>query len=94
MVTEVVVPPPPPDSYEAAFHGTRYPRVIVDLRAVHAGTTATDWLEGPHPSRAIGAGYDEAAPEKFFNETRLAEKFNALIYIQDSTATRLLPSIG
>jgi len=94
IVTAVVVPPPLPDSYEAAFHGTRYPRVIVDLRAVHAGTTATDWLEGPHPSRAIGAGYDEAAPEKFFNETRLAEKFDALIYIQDSTATRLLPSIG
>lgn len=94
MVTEVVVPPPLPDSYEAALHETGYPRVIVDLRAVHAGTTATDWLEGPHPSRAIGAGYDEAAPEKFFNETRLAEKFDALIYIQDSTATRLLPSIG
>jgi len=94
MVTEVVVPPPLPDSYEAAFHGTGYPRAIVDLRAVHAGTTATNWLEGPHPSRAIGAGYDEAAPEKFFNETRLPEKFDALIYIQDSTATRLLPGIG
>lgn len=94
IVTAVIVPPPLPDSYEAAFHGTGYPRAIVDLRTIHAGTTPTDWLEGPHPFRAIGAGYDEAAPEKFFNETRLPEKFDALIYIQDSTPTKPLPGIG
>ncbi len=89
-VTEVAVPPPPPDSYEAALHETGLPRAILDLRAVRAGPTATDWLAGPHPARAIGAGYDEASPEKFFNETRLPDKFDAMVYIQDSTPTRLM----
>lgn len=93
IVTEVTVPPPPADSYEAAFHGTGLPRAIVDLRAARPGAEATTWLDGPHPTHFIGAGYDEAAPEKYFENMRLARVFDAVIFIQDSTPTKLLPSI-
>lgn len=91
-LTKVTVPPPPGDSYETAFRQAMQPRLLLDLRSMSPGDAATIWLTGPHQMHVIGAVYDEAEPDLYFSSVRLAEKFDALVYIECSTPSHLLPA--
>lgn len=93
VVTEVTILPPPDDSYEMALHGAKIPRTITDLRGAQPRAIGEDWLTGPHLFRSIGASYDEAAPNRYFSSVHLLQKFDALIYFEETTATKLLQPI-
>ena len=54
-------------------------------------SSETDWLVGPRLLRSIGSAYDNAVPERFFEEVSLPEAFDLLIYFQEAEASNLLP---
>ncbi len=83
-------PPAPPDSYETAWQRAGEPRLVIDLRQSEGDSPAEAWVRGPHPYRTIGAAYDQSTPELYFDATRLAEKFDAVIYFAETTPSKLL----
>ncbi len=85
---------PPGNSYEHLFHQAGLPCMFLDLRTVKAGSSVTDWLSGPHSLRSVGAGYADSWPEHCFYSSRLPNEFDGIIYLQDTTPSRLLSSNG
>lgn len=81
---------PPPDSYEAAWQRTGEPRLVIDLRQSDGDSPAEVWVRGPHPYRTIGASYDDGTPDVYFPSTRLADKFDTVMYFAETTPTKLL----
>jgi erythromycin esterase-like protein len=77
--------PAPDDSYEAAFERTGLPRFFLDLRQT-AGASDAAWLAGPHSFRSIGA----LAMDQQFGPAALPSLFDAVIYIEESSAARPL----
>jgi erythromycin esterase len=82
--------PPPGDSYEYFFDQANMPRMFVDLRGARTGLPATHWLLDRHPVRSIGAAYDDTKGNEFYDEVSLPDKFDVVIYFQDTTPSTLL----
>jgi erythromycin esterase len=72
------VPPPPEGSYEHTLGALGLPQFFLDLRNVRAGSTAADWLAGPRLCRSIGAVYEAAHPEIYFDEVNLLKSTTLL----------------
>jgi erythromycin esterase len=80
------------DSYEHQFHRVGLPRFMVDLRPVRAGQApAAAWLAGPLHMRVIGSVYDPANPQSAYFPVWLIQEYDALIHIEEGTASQLLP---
>jgi erythromycin esterase-like protein len=86
------IAPPHSNSYEYGFLAADIPRMFLDLRNIQRGETATDWLLGPRGKWMIGAAYDPSDPyhNTFLKEMSLPAWFDVLVYIQDSSPSRML----
>jgi erythromycin esterase-like protein len=82
---------PPSGSYEAYFHSAGMPRMILDLRGIDDGSSATSWLAGPRMMRSIGAAYDDAMPANYLYPARLPKEYDVIVYFENTTPSRLLP---
>lgn len=82
---------PPADSYEAYFHSAGMPRFVLDLRLaeLQAGPEL-EWLAGPHPFRSIGVAYDATRPLDYCYQARLADEFDLVFFIDETTSSKLL----
>lgn len=80
---------PPVDSYEAAFHQTGLPRFFLDLRRLRSSLEAPAWLRGAHPLRDVGGAYDRELANSLVD---LPEEFDALVFFDRGSASRLFPS--
>jgi len=72
------------------FHAARESDFILDLGAL-PGSELLDWLRQPQDKRTLGA----VVPNEFFPlywEERVAERYDAIIHINESTATVPLPA--
>lgn len=79
---------PVPESYEALFHQTGLPRFWLNLRQENSAVAA---LRQPRLERAIGVIYrpeTERASHYFY--ARLADQFDAVIHIDDTSAVQPL----
>jgi erythromycin esterase len=81
--------PPAPESVESALRATGIPRFALDLRAAR-GTSGGAWLSDFHDMRSIGA----VARDQAFASTPVAKWFDVLIYLDRTTATRLMPNVA
>jgi len=79
------IPAAKPNSAEAVLRAAGLSRFILDLRAVPASSALGTWLAAPRPLRSIGAGYDADRPWSAYGTTDLAETFDALVFIEEST---------
>lgn len=77
---------PPPGSVESYFHSTHLPRFILDLRKASTEAPESQWLTQPIRFRSIGA----LAIEQQFHPYNVSMAFDALIYFEKTTASRLL----
>ncbi|HEX6749938.1 MAG TPA: erythromycin esterase family protein [Longimicrobium sp.] len=80
---------PAPGSVESVLRRVGMPRLVLDLRGA-ARERDGAWLAEPHLFREIGAG----AMDVQFIERRVAGRFDALIYFDHTTPSRLLPRPG
>ena len=79
------VPPAKSGSAEEVLRATGIPRFVLDLRGVPPTSELGTWINEPQLLRAIGANYD---PDNLGYQTIILPKaFDALIYIEQTTAT-------
>jgi erythromycin esterase-like protein len=78
--------PAQPGSFEYYFHKAGLPRFILDLRRASPDSAASAWLTKTLDFRSIGA----LAMEEQFHPIRIHELFDALVYLEETTATELL----
>jgi erythromycin esterase-like protein len=88
---EAAALPAPSGSFEKALHAVARPSpsvgLIVDLRAARNDANAR-WLQRPHRLRHVGyAAYDFA----FDLEAVFPLEFDGVIFVDRTTASRLLP---
>jgi erythromycin esterase-like protein len=82
--------PPPEASYEAFFRATGIPRFLLDLRQASKDDPASAWLKRSHPFRSIGA----LAMDEQFALANLCSLYDAIIYLDQTSASCLLPGAG
>jgi erythromycin esterase-like protein len=82
--------PPADASYEAFFRATGVPRFLLDLRQASKDDPASAWLKRSHPFRSIGA----LAMDEQFALANLCSLYDAIIYLDQTSASRLLPGAG
>jgi len=87
------VPPALPKiTFEWYAHSAGLPAFILNLRDLRIDQSTTWWLTQPLLLRSIGATYDQTlSPGFYLYEYNLPEAFDAIIYIDRSTPTQLLP---
>ncbi|MEJ2187210.1 MAG: erythromycin esterase family protein, partial [Gemmatimonadota bacterium] len=83
----------PDDAIEALFMGTGQPRLLFDARDIADGGEAAKPLGGPIPMRSIGAAYDPDHPERSFVLQLFPRYYNLLLYVEETTASTLLPFV-
>ncbi|MFZ4573202.1 MAG: erythromycin esterase family protein [Phycisphaerales bacterium] len=77
---------PPAGSVEAHMASVGAPVLMLDLRGAAAAGSAAAWIASPTQMRSIGA---LATPQQFYPQN-LAESYDVLLYIAESTASRTL----
>jgi len=78
-------------SYEDHFQASGLPRFLLDLRNRDPQSPATSWLAGPRSFRSIGSVYDASKPDAYWYQSRLPDEFDIIVYIEDTTASFVLP---
>jgi erythromycin esterase-like protein len=66
------------------------PALVLNLRGLDLSQPGAAWLTEPVLLRSIGSVYDPTVPDQWFYEHDLPVAFDALIYIDQTWATRLL----
>jgi len=79
------------DSYEEYFSASRMPRFFLDLRNRATMPDTPSWLPGPRNALSIGAVYADAAPDSYYYLARLPAEYDAVIFLDQTTASVLLP---
>lgn len=74
--------PPPPGSFEQVFLATGLPRFVLDLRRAVPGSTGSGFVFEERRFRSIGA----VAADEQFHPLRLRESFDAVVWIEKTTA--------
>jgi erythromycin esterase len=82
---------PPRFSYEYYFHSAGFERLMLDLRGVAMGTTATSWLAGPRKMRSIGSVFTPSNPAIYLYDVSLPSRYDLVIYFDDTRAAIGLP---
>ena len=81
----VTLGPAPVGSLDGALARAEMPLLAIDLRSAKGGVSR--WLHTSTRARAVGAVYDVARPDAFFDVSPPAERFDALIFVAKTTAT-------
>ncbi len=81
----------PANALEAAFLGTGTQLALLDARTIAGGGAAAEPLAGPIPMRSIGALFDPTSESAYFGNTLLPSDFNLILYVNQTSASTLLP---
>jgi erythromycin esterase len=88
LVVHEVTLPPREGSVAELFHAASENRFLLDLGALPA-SELLDWLREPQYTRTVGSVVPDPLP--LYWQERLAERYDAIIHIDESTATAPLP---
>jgi erythromycin esterase-like protein len=64
---------------------------LLDLRGIDLDDPGAAWLDQPLYMRCIGEYYDPASPEDYLCEYHLPTAFDAIIFVDEVTPTRVCP---
>lgn len=87
-VHEFKVGPAPAGTVEAAIATFGFPAALLQLRGFPAASAAARWLSVLRPTRVIGSQY--AGEEKMLTEFEMLRAFDALVYVNETTAAQRL----
>jgi erythromycin esterase-like protein len=74
---------PTGDALETLCHATGLPRFVLDLRQAGADPAAARYFATPHPMRSVGL----LATRMQFHPMDIAHDFDAIVYVDSTTAT-------
>jgi len=80
---------PRTDSATARFDALPGP-FLLDVESAASDDRLGAWLDAPRRLRRVGSVYDPDAPGEQYLRTRLAESFDALVFVPESTPTQPL----
>ncbi|MEP6618746.1 MAG: erythromycin esterase family protein [bacterium] len=80
-------------SIEQAFVGTGQPRLLFDTRTLVVGGAAADVLRGPIGMRSIGAVFSPNSEALYTAPSFFPNDFDLLIYLESTSASKLLPFV-
>ena len=78
----------PEGSLDRALAATKIPIFALDLRHLPKDGPVSQWFSQPHRSRSVGSGYSDALAPRLWSETPIAEEFDALLFVEKTTAAR------
>jgi erythromycin esterase len=84
----------PKTSIEAVFVGTGKPGLLLDMRQVASGGSAAAPLRGPIQMRSVGSVFNPSSEASHFTWSLFPDDFDLLIYLSNTSASRLLPFIN
>ena len=84
------VSPAKPGTGDALFALAGQPRFFLDLRSIPTDGPLGKWLAAPQIFRMPGAMWDKDHPDNFAAPTKLAQTFDALIFVDESHASQSL----
>jgi erythromycin esterase len=77
-------------SVEALFQETGLPHFILDLRYLPKDSAVGAWLGKPRLHRAMGAVYDPDRASSYYEQVRLPQTYDGIVFIAESTAAKPL----
>lgn len=77
-------------SVEGAFYETGLPRFILDFRRIPKDGALFRWLSEPRLHRSIGSAYDPDRSANYYQQVKLLEMYDGIIFIAQSTAAKPL----
>lgn len=83
-----VVGPAREDSFDAMFASTGLHMAVIDLRKTANAGDVGGWLNEPRATRSFGAAYSEQAGPGFFGNSVMPKLYDALFFIEATTAAR------
>ncbi len=86
------VEPAPAGSLDAMLAAAGLRIAAIDLRRLPKEGLVADWFSQPRASKSIGAGYGESFAAFFFSRQIVALTYDALLFVEKTTAARALPS--
>jgi len=85
------IPPLPVRSFEWMAHYGGYPASLLLLDQIDLQQPGAGWLAEPIPLRLIGDLYAPILAEDYFVDINLLKTFDAIIYVDETTPSQLLP---
>ncbi|HWB82305.1 MAG TPA: erythromycin esterase family protein, partial [Nannocystaceae bacterium] len=76
------------DSAESLLASTRHAALALDLRQLAPDTPAHTWFANAVPTRGVGSVFFEGADALYYEPQVLPERFDALLFVADTTASR------
>jgi erythromycin esterase-like protein len=84
---EFSVAPTADGTLDHALAATGLPIFALDLRELPTRGPVADWISHPHPSRSIGAVYNESNPDSFMWDVRAPKVFDAILFVEKTSAS-------
>ena len=91
VLMDFTVPAAPEGTIEWYLARANRPLFFLDLRSAPTGGVG-QWLRSPAPMRSIGSGFSPKAPSRFESPTVLADWYDGLFYIDQTTPARPNPT--
>ncbi len=85
------VGPPAPGAVGALLGESGHAIFALDLRRAEEQGPVSDWLAASRPMRSIGAVYSHETAQQWYRPTILAEQFDALLFLEETTPARPNP---
>lgn len=82
---------PPPASLDAVFSEVG-PLFVIDLTKIPRKGPVAEWFASDVGSRSLGAVWSVKRAEEFFGPARVRERYNALIFVRETSAARRNPA--
>jgi len=84
--------PAPEGSLDATLASAGLPIMALDLRTPPKQTVAADWLKAAHQTRSIGAVFSNEQAENYLVNDVAPDMFDALLFVEKTTAARKIAS--
>ncbi len=85
------VAPAPPDSLDCSFAAVGLPVFAIDLRQLPKEGPVAQWFSRPHPSRSIGAVYNDTVAPGLWTTTPAGDAFDVMLFVEKTTAAHPNP---
>jgi erythromycin esterase len=85
---DFTVGPEAPGSLGASLALAGHPIAAFDLHTIPASGPVYEWFSARRPMRELGSAFDERNPSMLDVPGRVAERFDALVFVESTTAAR------
>lgn len=91
QLVNFTVGPAPNGTWESALAATGIPLFALNLRSAAFDPETVAWMSVPHRTHSLGAIYDASNANNYWYESQLQNEFDAIFFVEKTTASHGLP---